>query len=325
MLRADAPHYALEQARDAAHGGAGWASRETTTADELGSVWSDCGVRSECGRLRAVLVHRPGPEIEGITDPATALWHDLLDPTRARAQHDALTALYREHGVAVHYLEEAAPDKPNSYFCRDQFAMTPLGAILARPASRSRAGEERRTAAALGRLGVPILLSVHGAATFEGADVAVVNDDLVFVGEGQRTNRSGAAQVAGLFAALGFGQVEVVQLPYGCGHLDGMLNIVDRDLAVVYPTQLPYRIWETLKHHGFRFLDVPDPAEARHGMAINMVPLAPGVVVMPTGNPITRAALEAAGVTCLEVDVSELMKGAGSVHCMTGVLKRDAA
>jgi arginine deiminase len=27
-------------------------------------------------------------------------------------------------------------------------------------------------------------------------------------------------------------------------------------------------------------------------------------------------------VTCLEVEVDELMKGAGSVHCMTGVIHR---
>lgn len=30
------------------------------------------------------------------------------------------------------------------------------------------------------------------------------------------------------------------------------------------------------------------------------------------------------GVTCLEVEVDELMKGAGSVHCMTGVVHREA-
>ena len=323
MVQTSAPHYALEQARDAAHGGDGWESRPGTTTEELGSLWADCGVHSECGRLGTVLMHRPGAEIEAVADAATALWFELLDPALARAQHDALADLYRRHGVAVHYVDEVGLDKPNSYFCRDQFAMTPIGGIIARPASRSRAGEERFTAQALARLGAPILHTVHGAATFEGADVAVISDDLVFVGEGQRTNRQGAAQVARVFQEVGFGQVEIVQLPYGCGHLDGMLNIVDRDLAVIYPTQLAYRIWETLRHYGFRFLDVPDAAEARHGMAINMVPLAPGVVVMPAGNPVTRAALEREGVTCLEIDVSELMKGCGAVHCMTGVLKRD--
>jgi N-dimethylarginine dimethylaminohydrolase len=288
-MAAAAPHYALEQAQDAAHGGEGWRSRQGTTADELGSIWAACGVSSECGTLRAVLMHRPGAEIEGIEDAASALWHNVLDPARARDQHDQLTDLYRAHGVSVHELGEVALDRPNSYFCRDVLAMTPVGAILARPASASRAGEERQAAAALARIGVPILHSVFGAATFEGADVAVVGPDLAFVAEGQR-----------------------------------MLNIIDRDLAVIYPTQLPWRVYELLKARGFRFLDVPDAGEARHGMAINMVPLAPGVVVMPAGNPVTRAALEAHGVTCLEAEVDELMKGAGSVHCMTGVIHREA-
>jgi N-dimethylarginine dimethylaminohydrolase len=320
---ATTPFYALEQAQDAAHGGEGWQSRAGATADELGSIWAACGVRSECGTLHAVLMHRPGAEIDGVADAATALWHALLDPECARDQHDRLADLYRQHGVAVYELGEAPLDKPNSYFCRDVFAMTPFGAILARPASASRAGEERQAAAALARIGVPILHSVFGTGTFEGADVAVVGDDLVFVAEGQRTDREGARQVAQAFRDAGVAQVEIVQLPYGCGHLDGMLNIIDRDLALIYPTQLPWRVYELLKGRGFRFLDVPDAGEARHGMAINMVPLAPGVVVMPAGNPITRAALEAAGVTCIEADVDELMKGAGSVHCMTGVIHRD--
>lgn len=323
MAATTTPFYALEQAQDAAHGGDGWQSRAGSTADELGSVWAACGVSSECGTLRAVLMHRPGPEIDGVTDAATALWHDLVDPARARDQHDRLADVYRSQGVAVHELGEVALDKPNSYFCRDVFAMTPLGAVLARPASASRAGEERTAAAALARVGVPILHSVFGQATFEGADVAVVDDDLVFVAEGQRTNREGARQVAQTFSDAGVPQVEVVQLPYGCGHLDGMLNIIDRDLALIYPTQLPWRVYELLKARGFRFIDVPDAGEARHGMSINMVPLAPGVVVMPSGNPITRATLEGAGVTVLEAEVDELMKGAGSVHCMTGVIHRD--
>jgi N-dimethylarginine dimethylaminohydrolase len=320
---ATAPHYALEQARDAAHGGEGWRSRDLSTAEELGSVWVACGVTSECGTLRAVLMHRPGPEIEDVSDAGSALWHALLDAERAREEHDRLADLYRAHGVAVHELGEAGADKPNAYFCRDVFAMTPFGAILARPASTSRTGEERTAAAALTRIGVPILHSVFGTGTFEGADVAVVGEDLVFVGEGQRTNREGARQVAQVFRDAGIDQVEIVQLPYGCGHLDGMLNIVDRNLAVIYPTQLPWRIYELLKARGFRFLDVPDAGETRRGMAINMVPLAPGVVVMPAGNPITRRALEQAGVECLEVELGELMKGAGSVHCMTGVIHRE--
>lgn len=322
--RVGRPADVLRQHEDAAHGSEGWAGREGTLLDDLGSVWADCGVRSECGTLRAVLMRRPGPEIERVTDPRAALWFDVLDPTFAQEQHDALTDLYRAHGVDVHYVEEVPLDKPNAYFCRDLFAMTPTGAIVGRMASRARAGEERYAAVALARIGVPILHTVHGAGTFEGADGVVVSEDQVFVGQGMRTNRAGAEQVAAVFREVGVPRVEIVQIPYGCGHIDGTVNVVDRDLAVVFPTQLSYVVYETLKCHGFRMLDLPDAAEAQLGMALNMVPLAPGVVVMPAGNPITRAALERAGVECLKVDVSELMKGAGAVHCMTGVVKRDA-
>ena len=324
-MAATAPHYALEQAQDAAHGGEGWQSRQGTTADELGSIWAACGVASECGTLRSVLMHRPGPEIDGVIDAASALWHELLDPARARDQHDRLADLYRAHGVAVHELGDVALRQTQLLFLPRRlrhdagrgdsgppgFGLPSRGGT----ASGRGAGPDRRADPA----------SVFGAATFEGADVAVVSEDLVFVAEGQRTNREGARQVAQAFSDAGVEQVEIVQLPYGCGHLDGMLNIIDRDLALIYPTQLPWRVYELLRARGFRFLDVPDAGEARHGMAINMVPLAPGVVVMPAGNPVTRAALEAHGVTCLEAEVDELMKGAGSVHCMTGVVHREAA
>ncbi len=72
MVVASTPHYALEQARDASHGGDGWEDRAPSSVDEIGSVWAEFGVGSECGTLRAVLMHRPGPEIDGITDAARA-------------------------------------------------------------------------------------------------------------------------------------------------------------------------------------------------------------------------------------------------------------
>jgi arginine deiminase len=46
---------------------------------------------------------------------------------------------------------------------------------------------------------------------------------------------------------------------------------------------------------------------------------------MPDGDPVTRAALELIGVTCLEVEVDELMKGAGPIHRMNCVVHREAA
>ncbi len=324
MTEHDAVDVALEQARDAAHGGDGWVPRGSSTREELGSVWADVGVRSECGKLRAVLMHRPGPEIEGITDADDALWHAILDPVRAREQHDALTETYRAHDVVVYELGQAGEHLPNSYFCRDTFAMTPQGAVLARPASRKRAGEERVAAAALARIGVPILHSVFGDATFEGADVVMVDEGLAFVARGQRTNLAGARQVAEVYRAAGVADVQIVDMPVGTGHIDGVVNIAAPGVAVIYPTQCPYPVWEALVARGFRIVPIPDVVENRNGMALNLVPLEPGLVLLPAGNPAMRRALAAVGVDSIEVAIDELMKGGGAVHCMTGVLARDA-
>jgi N-dimethylarginine dimethylaminohydrolase len=308
----------------AALGGEGWIPRLGSLRDNQESVWSAFGATSECGRLRSVLMRCPGPEIETVHDVRQALWLDLVDPIKAREQHDALTRLYRAHGVEVSHVPDVTSAKPNLYFMRDTFAMTPEGAILSRPASRNRAGEERVAAQALSQLGVPIVLSVHGHGTFEGADLMIVNEDLAIVAEGQRTNRNGADQVERLLREIGFQIVLRVNLPADCLHLDCALSIVNRDLALVIPGQTPAEAVSTLRYHGFRILGVPNARETQRGMAINLVALEPGLVVMPAGNPETRHVLEKAGVTCLEVEISELMNGGGAIHCMTGVIRRDA-
>lgn len=192
----------------AVEGGPGWQLRAASFAEEMPEVWGDWGVSSEYGRLRAVLMRRPGPEIDDVTDPNAALWLEAMEDTDlARAQHDALTEVYRTHGVTVHYVENGRPDKPNAHFVRDLMLMTPEGAIVTRPASRQRSGEERYVAEALGYLGVPVLMTIHGEGTFEGADVVLVNPELAVLAEGMRTNTAGADQVEWALRQVGYSQI----------------------------------------------------------------------------------------------------------------------
>jgi N-dimethylarginine dimethylaminohydrolase len=213
--------------------------------------------------------------------------------------------------------------KPNSFFIRDLMLMTPEGAIITRPASTVRAGEERFVAEALGRLGVPILMSVHGNGTFEGADVMWVNKDLCFLAEGLRTNTAGADQVERILREIGVKDVVRVALPWGAMHLDGLLNFADKDLAVVWPRRTPYPIVRTLQERGFRILEVIDDTEAHEQLPLNFVALSPGKILMPKGGDRMRERYHDAGVETVEVDVSELIKAGGGIHCMSGFLKRD--
>lgn len=77
------------------------------------------GVYSEAGRLRTVLVHRPGRALERLTpdNREHLLFDDLVWVERAQAEHDAFTAGLREQGVEVLYVEpllaetlEASPE-----------------------------------------------------------------------------------------------------------------------------------------------------------------------------------------------------------------------
>jgi len=64
------------------------------------------GVYSEVGRLRSVLVHRPGRSLERLTprNRENYLFDDVVWVERARQEHDAFTAILRDRGVEVLYV-----------------------------------------------------------------------------------------------------------------------------------------------------------------------------------------------------------------------------
>lgn len=307
----------------AAYGGDNWSPRSERFGDELAAVWGDWGVSSECGPLKAILLRRPGTELDNVEDFDKAQMRADLQPEMARRQHDDLAAAYRAHGVVVHYVETARCDKPNAMFMRDLMLMTPEGAIVARPASTVRSGEERHVAEALARLGVPILMTVHGGGTFEGADVVWIDREFCFLAEGLRTNREGADQVERMLREIGVREVIRVGLPYGAMHLDGVLNVLDRDLAVVWPRRTPFEVVRALRIRGFRLIEVADEREAQACLPMNFVAIAPGKIVMPAGGERLRRAYETAGVECHQVEIGELIKGGGGVHCLTAFLRRE--
>ena len=306
----------------AAYGGAGWSPRTSSLHGEIGRLWGRCGMATEWSRLRAVLLHKPGTEMEAVLNPNAAHMLAPLEAGRAGAQHDALAQAYCEAGVAVHYVHPTATPPPNLMFVADLMFMTSEGAILGRPASTVRAGEERWVAQRLAGLGIPILRSVRGTGTFEGADAAWIDPETVLLATGLRTNVEGAAQVEGLLHEMGIKVVQV-GLPHGAMHLMGTLRFLDRDLAVAWSGRVPYAAVEALRTRDYRVVFLPDEGEAQRGMALNFVTLGPQQVLMPAGNPTTQRFYEEMGITCQTVAVDELIKAAGGIGCLTGVLERN--
>ena len=307
----------------AAYGGPGWSPRVQSLQQEIGTLWRECGVNSEWAPLQAVLLHQPGPELASVREPDQSQMLDALDADLARQQHDSLAQAYGEHEIAVYYIESAVIPPPNLMFVADLLLMTPEGAIVGRPASTVRAGEERLVARRLAELGIPILRTVRGTGTFEGADAAWIDPHTVLLATGLRTNACGAAQVTATLREMG---VAVVQagLPYGAMHLMGQLRFADCDLAIAWPGRVPFAAVEALRSRGYSVLFTPDENEAIRGMALNFVTLGPRRILMTGGNPITRSFYEEAGISCHSVQVDELVKAAGGIGCLTGILHRQS-
>jgi N-dimethylarginine dimethylaminohydrolase len=223
--------------------------------------------------------------------------------------------------VTVHLVDPPADPPLNLLYVADLVFMTPEGAVVGRTASTVRAGEERLAARALARLGIPILHTVRGTGVFEGADAAWLDGSTVLLATGLRTNEEGARQVEAVLREQGV-DVRSTTLPDGTMHLMGQLRYADRDLALAWSQRLDPSTPPILAEHGYSILSIPSEDEAIGGYALNLVTLAPRSVLMAAHNPLTQACLEDAGITCTTVDVSEIVRGAGGIACMTGVLER---
>jgi N-dimethylarginine dimethylaminohydrolase len=141
-----------------------------------------------------------------------------------------------------------------------------------------------------------------------------LDDRTLAVGHTYRTNDEGIGQLRALVGH----EVEVVvaDMPHYRGpgdvfHLMSVLSPIDRDLALVYSPLMPIRFRDWLIGRGIRLVEVPE-AEF-DSMGCNVLAIAPRRCVMLTGNPLTRAALIAAGAEVIEIDGEEI--SSKGQHC----------
>lgn len=320
----------LSTDRRAAYQGQGWQPRKGTHAGDVaeGAVWARCGVDSEWLPLRQVLLHLPSTRIRSSGDPDVVQHLDAVDYHRLRRQISAYAEVLERFGIRVSWAPIAGPRSlpppppHNRFFVRDQFLMTPAGAILGRMASRVRRGEEAAVALGLARLGIPLLRAVGGGATFEGADGIWLGPRTVLVGVGNRTSQEGFVQVRAVLHEQGIEAI-AISMPRGVQHLLGILQLVDERLAVVRGERAPQQLRDVLADRGIAVVMLPETREIER-QSMNLVTIAPRRVLMVSDTPRTEQQLEAAGVrVCARVNVSEAIKAAGGLACMTGILERE--
>lgn len=299
-----------------------WFPKETGFEEDMPLFWGDWGVASEVADLKSVILRRPGREVEEFDPEKVRFTSEPLDVELMRKQHDKLADIYRENGVKVYYVENQRDDRPNAVFCRDLMFMTPEGAIVGRPGMEMRRGEERYLAESLAKIGVPIVKTISGDGFFEGANAMWVDRKTVVLSTSSRCNRSGYEQVETELKRMGVTDIIPMQIPYSNIHIDGIMNMAAEDIVMLYAPQASYDVVDALKRKGIKVLEAPSEHEVRQKFGINFVALKPGVVVQAEGAPQCRELLEKNGVKVIPVDFTEIVKGRGAIHCVTGFLKR---
>jgi N-dimethylarginine dimethylaminohydrolase len=273
------------------------------------------------GPLRRVLVKRPD-EAFGSADPAR--WHYVSRPDldEARREHDALVEILETAGAEVIDHPEPQPDRADAIYVFDPALITDRGAVILRMGKELRRGEEAALARRLEEIGVPVLAGLGGDALAEGGDLLWLDERTLAAGQGFRTNAEGLRQLREILDI----EVLPVELPYftgpeACLHLLSLISIVDRDLAVVYPSLMPVSFWRTLRDRGFRLVEVPEEEFATMGP--NVLALAPSRCLMLEGNPETRRRLESAGCEVLTYRGREIsLKAEGGPTCLTKPILR---
>jgi N-dimethylarginine dimethylaminohydrolase len=302
----------------------------------LEKVWGRrWGVNNDVGRIRSVLVSRPGDEWQvmmqgGEFDEGAQAWigpdkmwywsdQERPDLHKAQTQHGGLVSALEEEGVEVVHLEQPLANMTKSVFTRDPAIIVNGGAIICRMGVSYRRGEELPFTRTLAKLGMPILHTVHGSGLMEGGSFVWLNPETAVVSIGHRCNTEGARQIGEVLKTLGVELLRVDNMGYGL-HIDGSFVMVTDDLALAFIQDLPWWFLDRLKDLGIHILDA-DPRDGAFG--VNCLSVRPGRVLMSAHAERSAALLEKAGIEVVLVEYDELHKGGGGIHCSTLPLTRD--
>lgn len=242
------------------------------------------------------------------------------DFEEARKEYAEFIALLEQHVASIEYLPKSEDVSMDSIYAHDPVKFTPDGAILLKSGKALRQPEAEVYKKFLAEKGIPIIGELTGEATSDGGDIVWLDDRVLAIGNGYRTNAEAIHQIKEMTAHLVDEFIEV-QLPHAdgeeeCLHLMSFISMVDKDLAVVYSPLMPVAFRKLLLSRGIELIEVPKMEYDLLGC--NVLAVAPRVCIMVAGNESTKQQLQRAGATVYEYKGEEIsIKGTGGPTCLT--------
>ncbi|HWS92363.1 MAG TPA: dimethylarginine dimethylaminohydrolase family protein [Mycobacterium sp.] len=237
-------------------------------------------------------------------------WMDVTTPVDVhvvQAQWEGLCQTYLRLGHHVDVIEPV-PGLPDMVYAANGGFIAHDIAIVARFRFAERAGESRAYAGWMSSLGYRPVSTRH---VNEGQGDLLMIGEIVLAGYGFRTDRRAHSEIS---AALGVPVVSLELVDPRFYHLDTALAVLDDHTIAFYPPAFSAAAQDQLRAL-FPDAIVVGSADA-YMLGLNVV--SDGLnVVFPAAATGFATQLREAGFEPVGVDLSELLKGGGSVKCCT--------
>jgi arginine deiminase len=303
------------------------------------------GAQTEYGKLRKVLMHRPGEGMRAVTagNKNDYLFRDPVYWKAFQGEHDAFTDVLKAEGVEVVLLTDLLDERhsriadalPNLVYTRDVAMVNNLGANMLRMTYPARFVEPALMEKAFNRLGVPIAHRVTPPGMVEGGDFVWFDEKTPMMGFGTRSNEHGVHQMRDSMLGRCVDEFVAQPLPSWRVHLDGALMMMSPDLALFHPGSLKLfpayvysedgveLMWleDLLTERGVELIYCDDTEIRVFGS--NILGLGDGKCVSYEWNERIIPLLEDRGFDVIRIPGSQLSVGGGGPHCMTCPILRD--
>jgi len=258
-----------------------------------------------------------GPDIHPVLarQTATSMWAKY-SAMKVRAQQQDLIDMLRGRGTEVVILAQA-PGCSAQHYPRDIGFVIDSVFFLARLNSAHRLPEAEALADLTAAM--PNVARLPEG-TIEGGDV-MLHDGCVLVGLSEETSSMGANELQAALGRHGIDR-EVVPVRFagaGIVHLDDHFNIIAPGTALIHRAAFtPDQVrWFDRR---FDLIDVTD--EEALAVQVNVLAIAPGVVVVADGSDRVAGEIVARGIQVVTVGYSEVTRIPGSLRCTTLPLLR---
>jgi N-dimethylarginine dimethylaminohydrolase len=283
------------------------------------------GAQTMIERLRRVQVKQPVETERDERKWKSYLYFHQPSPRKTLKEWEEFVALLKDEVDEVLFTVKKQKGSLDSVFVQDPAIILDDGALLCKMAKKVRRSEVKAAVEDLKAIHIPIKWRISGRGTVEGGDCLWLDRHNLAVGSAYRTNLAGVKQLQDLLEDIA--TIHLVHLPHWegpstCFHLQSLITMVDRKMALAHTKMLPVVFLQLLNDLGIDIIEVVP--EEFDGMTPNVLALRPGRVMMLAGYPKTRGRLIKAGIDVITFKAPELCNNrTGGATCLVRPILRD--